>query len=561
MTVNDEPAVLGMRVDVSDSVAIDGKACITTSATASTGRVIGVHKPADVVCTRHDPEGRATIFELLPATARRWVMVGRLDLTTSGLVLFTDDGELAHRLTHPSYQIPRKYAVRVLGTPTPEVLAAMLAGVEVDGEILRFDRIAAAGGEGANRWFDCSLHTGRNREVRRLWEAHGLAVSRLMRTSYGVLSLPREIRPGLWFEVEGQTLERVYQSVDLPPPGAKTPGPTLEATVRRGRAGAATRPGKKKAGESNARIEYLAPGERSKHLRRDGTPVPPPWTPRTGPGRAPTRSRAPGAAGDAVGAPRGDGSRSPRAQRRPDSLEREASAPSSRPPRASRPAVGEPGAEGRRPPHPAARHDGSRPPRAPRRPDSLEREASAPGPRPPRAPRPRIGEPSAEGRRPPYPAARRDGAPREDSRAPGRAPRVGAELWGKPGTRANQGAEPVGESPPARRPGRFARPPDSERVVEGWRPPGRSTSGPAGARPRAPVGGRPPREGAAGARAPRTGGVGAPGERRGPGPKPAAQGGGGLYRAAPPKPGERPAPRKPRAPGNDRGPRRPRPGN
>jgi hypothetical protein len=129
VTVNDEPAVLGQRVDVSDRVAIDGKPCYTETAAAGSGRVIGVHKPADVVCTRHDPEGRPTIFELLPATARRWVMVGRLDLTTSGLVLFTDDGELAHRLTHPSYQIPRRYAVRVLGTPEAEVLAAMLAGV------------------------------------------------------------------------------------------------------------------------------------------------------------------------------------------------------------------------------------------------------------------------------------------------------------------------------------------------------------------------------------------------------------------------------------------------
>ena len=429
VTVNDEPAVLGQRVDVSDRVAIDGKPCYTETAAAGSGRVIGVHKPADVVCTRHDPEGRPTIFELLPATARRWVMVGRLDLTTSGLVLFTDDGELAHRLTHPSYQIPRRYAVRVLGTPEAEVLAAMLAGVEVDGEMLRFDRIAASGGEGANRWFDCTLHTGRNREVRRLWEAHGLAVSRLMRVSYGVLSLPREVRPGLWFEVQGQPLTRLYESVGLEAPGAlPEPPPVLPA--RRGRtvAGrkapqpAGGRPVKQKAGERTARIEYMTPEQRLErpHRRhgRDGAL----------PARPAPRSR------DAAG---GRGAGESGSDRTPP---RGRSGPSSAGPRGRGPA--------RTAPAEAGAGDGRRPPRPQRSRD----EATTGGERGrgPARPRPAAGAGAGDGWRPPRPQrAREEGADsNERARGPARArPAAGGAVYERRPPRA--GAE--GASPPARR--------------------------------------------------------------------------------------------------------------
>ena len=300
--VNDRPAVLGMKVGPADHVTIDGKPCNAAPSRLVQSRVIGIHKPPDVVCTRHDPEGRASIFELLPAAAKRWVMVGRLDLTTSGLVLFTDDGELAHRLTHPSYEIARRYAVRVLGTPTEEDVAAMLAGVEVEGEVLKFDRVAEVGGDGANRWFDCTLHTGRNREVRRLWEAHGIAVSRLMRVSYGPLALPREVRPGKWFEVEGDPLIRLYQAVGLASPIAETPSRVHGSRLRtkagdrpapRSRAGTQATGPKKMAADRTAKIDYLAPGER----------------PRSGPPRG--RGDAPGYAGAGdrprSGPPRGRG--------------------------------------------------------------------------------------------------------------------------------------------------------------------------------------------------------------------------------------------------------------
>ena len=448
--VNDEPAVLGMKVDVSDRVAIDGKPCQLGAASAGSGRVIGVHKPADVVCTRHDPEGRATIFELLPATARRWVMVGRLDLTTSGLVLFTDDGELAHRLTHPSYQIPRRYAVRVLGTPEAETLAAMLAGVEVEGEVLRFDRIAAAGGDGANRWFDCTLHTGRNREVRRLWEAHGMAVSRLMRISYGVLSLPREVRPGAWFEVEGQPLARLYESVGLPPPGA-APQPTPAMPIGRRSRATAARAGKggvkKKAAERTARIDYITPEQRAlrgpRRRRNEEAPAP---ERREAAGARPPRRPGPGARAEGRPAGGRDGAQaerrpfSPRPARRPEGrgaegdarATREAGGPRSRGPART------PQGESRRPPREA------RAPEGPRFAGARSADGAAPvrrqGPRP-------TGPGGARGPRPDR--AGRDSAPRERPAARERgeaAAPTGAGLYRTPPARGVGAAR--GERPP-----------------------------------------------------------------------------------------------------------------
>jgi len=478
--VNDEPAVLGMKVDVSDSVSIDGKPCQLGAASAGSGRVIGVHKPADVVCTRHDPEGRATIFDLLPATARRWVMVGRLDLTTSGLVLFTDDGELAHRLTHPSYQIPRRYAVRVLGTPEAETLAAMLAGVDVDGEVLRFDRIAAAGGDGANRWFDCTLHTGRNREVRRLWEAHGMAVSRLMRISYGALSLQREVRPGAWFEVEGQPLTRLYESVGLTPPGAAPqPTPTMPIS-RRGRATPA-RPVKggvkKKAAERTARIDYITPEQRAlrgpRRRRNEDAPALERAEPR---GDRPPRRPAPGArpAGrrDDASAGRPFGPRAEEGRGRPG----EARAPRERGPARPRDAMGdtrrpprEATGDPRRPPRNAS-GDSRRPPRDADAPEGRRRAAPAgPGGDTPARRQASRPAPAARGAWPGKPGSgtTRDSAPREGRVAPRerteRAAPAGAGLYRAAPAGRSPGAErgerpPRGPRGPDQRPARPRRP-------------------------------------------------------------------------------------------------------
>jgi len=216
--VNGVKAVPGAKVVAADRITINGKPCYTARVAGRPPRVIAVHKPPDVVCTRSDPEQRATIFDLLPSGTRRWIMVGRLDLTTSGVVLFTDDGELAHRLMHPSRQVPRQYAVRVLGEVLPAHIAAMGKGVVVDGEELRFDVITPRGGTGVNQWYECELHTGRNREVRHLWESQGLLVSRLIRIRFGPIGLPRDVPSGKWYEVTGDALAELYGLVDLPPP-------------------------------------------------------------------------------------------------------------------------------------------------------------------------------------------------------------------------------------------------------------------------------------------------------------------------------------------------------
>ncbi len=232
VVVNGKVAVPGAKVVPGDRITIDGKPCDTTRAAPRPPRVIAVHKPPDVVCTRRDPEQRATVFDLLPG-GPRWIMIGRLDLTTSGVLLFTDDGELAHRLMHPSREVERVYAVRVLGEVTAVQLQAMQRGVDVDGERLRFDKLTPRGGSGVNQWYECTLHTGRNREVRRLWESQGLVVSRLIRIAFGPIGLPRRVPAGRWFEIAGDALTGLYALAGLPPPPIPPGSRAATARARR----------------------------------------------------------------------------------------------------------------------------------------------------------------------------------------------------------------------------------------------------------------------------------------------------------------------------------------
>jgi 23S rRNA pseudouridine2605 synthase len=168
-------------------------------------RVLLYHKPVGELVTRSDPEGRATVFSRLPAG--RWVAVGRLDLNSSGLLLFTDSGELANRLMHPRYEVEREYLARVRGELQPAERDKLLSGIPLDGETARFERLEVdRRGEGANHWYRVVLKEGKKREVRRLFEALGHPVSRLVRVRYGAVALPADLAPGSWRELENPVI-------------------------------------------------------------------------------------------------------------------------------------------------------------------------------------------------------------------------------------------------------------------------------------------------------------------------------------------------------------------
>jgi 23S rRNA pseudouridine2605 synthase len=196
ITINGKPASLGDRATSSDQICLDGKP-LDLSGGADATEVLLYHKPVGEVTTRSDPEGRPTVFDRLPQPATgRWIVVGRLDVNTSGLLLFTNDGDLAHRLMHPSSEIEREYLVRLRGEPSAPVLERLRTGVQLDDGPANFDRIEVASREGSHSWIRVCLHEGRNREVRRLFEHEGFVVSRLSRLRYGPIELPRDLRGG-----------------------------------------------------------------------------------------------------------------------------------------------------------------------------------------------------------------------------------------------------------------------------------------------------------------------------------------------------------------------------
>lgn len=198
VTVNGRVAKLGDRALSSDSIAVDGNA--VKSFGISKPRVLLYHKPVGELVTRSDPEGRPTVFSSLPPG--RWIAVGRLDINSSGLLLFTDSGDLANRLMHPRYGLEREYEARVRGELSEGEIKRLLDGVDLDGIPARFDRIEKSrGGEGSNQWYRVVLREGRKREVRRLFEALGHAVSRLIRVRYGPIELPADLPPKSWREL------------------------------------------------------------------------------------------------------------------------------------------------------------------------------------------------------------------------------------------------------------------------------------------------------------------------------------------------------------------------
>ncbi|MTW14211.1 pseudouridine synthase [Pseudoduganella eburnea] len=213
VSVNGEPAHIGQRILPTDAVRINGK-LVQRKVSKKPPRVLVYHKPAGEIVSHDDPDGRPSVFDRLPVMKTgKWLAVGRLDFNTEGLLLFTTSGDLANRLMHPRYNIDREYAVRTLGELEEGMRQKLLAGVELEDGMAQFTKIADGGGEGVNKWYRVVIGEGRNREVRRMFEAIGLTVSRLIRTRYGALTLPSNLKRGRWEEMEENTVRDLLSAV------------------------------------------------------------------------------------------------------------------------------------------------------------------------------------------------------------------------------------------------------------------------------------------------------------------------------------------------------------
>jgi 23S rRNA pseudouridine2605 synthase len=284
VTVNAEPAHTGQRISFGDRIQIDGKP-VRYRIAPPPARVIAYHKPAGEVVTHDDPQQRPTVFRRLPRLQQgKWQSVGRLDINTEGLLLFTNSGELANQLMHPRFGVEREYAVRSLGVLDPEAKDRLLSGVEVDGQTAAFKSIEDGGGEGVNHWYRVVITEGRNREVRRLFEAVGHAVSRLIRIRYGSVVLPRGLKRGVWVDLDDFDLKSLRRLAAGP---GGQPGAAGGAQAPRDRERDRDVDGGPRRGGRNRRGGKRRPGE--------GDPVPRMDSPDRvdGPPRAPQPPRPP----------------------------------------------------------------------------------------------------------------------------------------------------------------------------------------------------------------------------------------------------------------------------
>lgn len=218
VSVDGKIATLGDRVESSKSlkIRIDGHLVSIAESATEVCRVLAYYKPEGELCTRSDPEGRPTVFDRLPRLrGSRWIAVGRLDVNTCGLMLFTTDGELANRLMHPSREVEREYAVRVFGQVDDDKIRQLSKGVQLEDGPAAFKTLRFGGGEGINQWYNVTLTEGRNREVRRLWEAVGVQVSRLMRVRYGDITLPKGLPRGGWTELDLPAVNYLRNLVEM----------------------------------------------------------------------------------------------------------------------------------------------------------------------------------------------------------------------------------------------------------------------------------------------------------------------------------------------------------
>lgn len=218
VSVDGKTAFLGDRVEGTEQIRVDGHVVNLQSKDQEICRILMYNKPEGEMCTRKDPEGRPTVFDRLPKLENgRWVAVGRLDINTQGMLLFTTDGELANRLMHPSRKVEREYAVRVFGEVDDAMLQRLRNGVKLEDGPAKFNKITYRGGEGRNHWFHVVLTEGRNREVRRLWESQDVQVSRLIRVRYGDITLQRQLPLGGWVELGIKDVNYYRKLVQLPP--------------------------------------------------------------------------------------------------------------------------------------------------------------------------------------------------------------------------------------------------------------------------------------------------------------------------------------------------------
>ena len=305
ISVNNEPAHIGQRIQYGDQVKINGKP-IRYRIAPPPPRVIAYHKPVGEVVTHDDPQNRPTVFRKLPRLQQgKWQSVGRLDLNTEGLLLFSSSGDLANQLMHPRFGLEREYAVRVLGALTGEEKQKLLDGVRLDDGMAQFGAIEDGGGEGSNCWYRVTISEGRNREVRRLFESVGHAVSRLIRIRYGAMVLPRGLKRGAWMELDERDIRALFQAsggaVARPGPPQRGPGQEGGGNGRGGR-------NKKRRGNRNG-----GGGQQPRDMREardDGgrdAPIPNPL----GDGRPPRGERGgrPNRGGGNGGQPQGQGRR------------------------------------------------------------------------------------------------------------------------------------------------------------------------------------------------------------------------------------------------------------
>jgi 23S rRNA pseudouridine2605 synthase len=229
VTVNGEPARIGARVGPSDVLRVEGR-LVRGAEKRRPPRVLLYHKPEGEIVSHDDPAGRASVFDRLPPVrGAKWLAVGRLDYNTGGLLLLTTAGELANRMMHPRYELEREYAVRVRGRLTEEQLVRLRSGIRLDDGMARCDAVEDGGGEGTNRWYRVVIREGRNRILRRLFEALGLTVSRLMRVRFGSVTLPPRLKRGQYVELPPREVQQLLSSLDL---SRSNPDPEPRRTQR-----------------------------------------------------------------------------------------------------------------------------------------------------------------------------------------------------------------------------------------------------------------------------------------------------------------------------------------